>query len=152
MKIYVDCDACPVKDITERVAREKGIELCFITDTNHLIYSDYARVITVSQGSDSVDLYLINLVEKGDLVISQDYGVAAMALGKGCFALGNSGIIYTNENIDKLLFERFLGKKQRSSPKKRAHFKAIKKRTVTDDENFENSLRAVIDNNLPNLT
>ena len=142
--IYVDCDACPVKDITEKVAKEKNIPLLLVTDVNHVIKSDYAQVATVSQGADSVDIYLINRVSKGDIVVSQDYGVAAMALGKGAYAIGNSGLIYTNENIDKLLFERFLGKKQHNSPKKRAHFKAIKKRTAEDDENFERSLRKVI--------
>ena len=143
--IYIDCDACPVKDIAERVAKEKQIPLCLVTDVNHIIKSDYAEVITVSQGADSVDICLINKVQKGDIVVSQDYGVAAMALGKGAYAIGNSGLIYTNDNIDKLLFERFLGKKQRNSPKKRAHFKAIKKRTGADDENFEMALRKVIE-------
>ena len=143
--IYVDCDACPVKDITERVAKEKGIPLCLVTDVNHIIRSDYADVITVSQGADSVDIYLINKLKENDIVITQDYGVAAMALGKRAFAIGNSGLIYTNDNIERLLFERFLGKKQRNSPKKKAHFKSIKKRTPEDDDNFERALREVID-------
>ncbi len=142
--IYVDCDACPVKDITEKVAKEKGIPLCLVTDVNHIIRSDYGEVITVSQGADSVDICLINKVKANDIVITQDYGVAAMALGKKAHAIGNSGLIYTNENIDKLLFERFLGKKQRNSPKKKTHFKSIKKRTAEDDENFERALRYVI--------
>ena len=143
--IYIDCDACPVKDIAERVAKEKNIPLCMVTDVNHVIKSDYAEVVTVSQGADSVDIYLINRVLKGDIVISQDYGVAAMALGKGAYAINNSGLIYTNDNIDKLLFERFLGKKQRNSPKRKAHFKTIKKRIPSDDENFETALRRVIE-------
>ena len=142
--IYVDCDACPVKDITEKVAMEFKIPLCLVTDVNHLINSDYAQVITVSQGADSVDIALINRVKNGDIVITQDYGVAAMALGKGAYAIGNSGLIYTNENIERLLFERFLGKKQRNSPKKRTHFKSIKKRCPEDDENFEKALRQII--------
>ena len=142
--IYVDCDACPVKDITEKVAKEFNIPLCLVTDVNHLIKSDYGEVITVSQGADSVDIALINRVKKDDIVISQDYGVAAMALGKGAYAISNSGLIYTNENIERLLFERFLGKKQRNSPKKRAHFNAIKKRCPEDDENFEKALREII--------
>ena len=144
--IYVDCDACPVKDITERIAKENKIELCLVTDVNHVITSDYAEVVTVSQGADSVDIYLINMVKNGDIVITQDYGVAAMALGKGAYAIGNSGLIYTNENIERLLFERFLGKKQRNSPKRKAHFKSIAKRTAEDDENFEKALREIIDN------
>ncbi len=142
--IYVDCDACPVKDITEKIAKEKNIPLCLVTDVNHIIKSDYAKVLTVSQGADSVDIALINRVKKCDIVITQDYGVAAMALGKGAFAIGNSGLIYTNENIERLLFERFLGKKQRNSPKKRAHFKAIKKRCPQDDAEFEKALREII--------
>jgi uncharacterized protein YaiI (UPF0178 family) len=152
MKIYVDCDACPVKDITEKIAKENSIELIFVTDVNHIIKSDYAEVITVSQGADSVDICLINKVQKGDIVVSQDYGVAAMALGKGACAIGNSGLIYTNENIDKLLFERFLGKKQRNSPKRKAHFKSIKKRSIEDDLNFEKSLRLIVERNMTKLT
>ena len=82
-----------------------------VVDTNHIITSDYSEVVTVSQGADSVDLYLINRVNKGDIVITQDYGVATLALGKGAKAISNSGMIFDDTNIDKLLFERFLGKK-----------------------------------------
>ena len=117
MRVYVDADACPVKSIIERVAKEKSVPVTMIIDVNHILISDYSEVITVSQGADSVDLYLINKVCAGDVVVSQDYGVAALALGKKARAVSNSGLIFTNENIDKLLFERFLGKKQRNSAK-----------------------------------
>ena len=145
MRVYVDADACPVKSIIERVAKEKSVPVTMIIDVNHILISDYSEVITVSQGADSVDLYLINKVSAGDVVVSQDYGVAALALGKKARAVSNSGLIFTNENIDKLLFERFLGKKQRNSAKGKKRLSHIRKRTPEDDEAFEKSFRKLLE-------
>lgn len=144
MKILVDADACPVKNIIEEIAEKYGIKVIMITDSSHIINSEYSEVITVSQGKDSADIALINMAEKGDVVITQDYGVATMALGKGAYAVGNSGLVYDEDNIDKLLFERFLsGKIRRSGKKAKGAFKPHK-RTSADDEafrmNFENLL------------
>ena len=145
MHIYVDADACPVKGIIERVAKEKKIGVTMVIDVNHILTSDYSEIITVSQGADSVDLYLINRVQRGDVVVSQDYGVASLALGKGAKAISNSGLIFTEENIDKLMFERFLSKKQRNSPKMKKHLPHARKRTREDDEDFEKGLRSVLE-------
>lgn len=68
-------------------------------------------------GADAVDFKLISLLHRGDICVSQDYGVAAMALGKGCYAIHQSGKWYTNENIDQMLMERHLAKKARRSSK-----------------------------------
>ncbi len=144
MRIYVDADACPVKSIIERVAKEKNIPVTMIIDVNHILISDYSEVITVSQSADSVDFYLINKVCEGDVVVSQDYGVAALALGKKAKAISNSGLIFTSENIDKLLFERFLGKKQRNSSRGKKRISHIRKRTLEDDERFENNFRKLL--------
>ena len=146
--IYVDCDACPVKDITERIAKENKIELCLVTDVNHVITSDYAEVVTVSQGADSVDIYLINMVKNGDIVITQDYGVAAMALSKGGLALNQNGLVYTQENIDRLLFERHLSAKVRRSGGKH---KNAPKRTKQDDMNFLEALKGLLDKCMSSL-
>ena len=88
------------------------------------------------------------MTNKGDVVVTQDYGVATMALSKSAYAVGNSGLVYTEENIDKLLFERFLsGKIRRSGKKAKGAFKPHK-RTLADDEafktNFENLLLKLI--------
>ena len=144
MHIYVDADACPVKGIIERVAKENKIPVTMVIDVNHILNSDYSEIVTVSQGADSVDLYLINRVKKGDIVVSQDYGVVALALGKGAKAVSNSGLIFNDGNIDKLLFERFLGKKQRNAKKGKKHLSHIPPRTKEDDEAFERALRIVI--------
>lgn len=144
MHIYVDADACPVKEIIERVAKENKIAVTMVIDVNHILHSDYSEVVTVSQGADSVDLYLINRVQKGDIVVSQDYGVAALALGKGARAVSNSGLEYTDANIDKLLFERYLGKKQRNAKKGKRRMPHIAPRTSEDDQAFEATLRKMI--------
>lgn len=83
MKILVDADACPVVDLTVREAKARNIPVTLITDTAHVLNRTDAEVITVEKGSDSADFKLVNLVQKGDLVVTQDYGLAAMVLAKG---------------------------------------------------------------------
>ena len=79
MKIYVDADACPVTRIAERVAKEHGIHVVLLCDTNHVLSSDYSEIRVIGAGADAVDIALINLWQRGDIVVTQDYGVAALA-------------------------------------------------------------------------
>ena len=111
MHIFVDADACPVVSIVESIAKKYQVPVTFRCDTNHVLYSDYSEVIVVGAGADAVDYRLISICHKGDVVVSQDYGVAAMALGKGAYAIHQSGKCYTNDNIDQMLMERHLNKK-----------------------------------------
>ena len=143
MRIYVDADACPVVKIVENIAKEYGIPVTLLCDTNHIINSEYSEVIIVGAGADAVDFKLISLCNKGDIVVSQDYGVAAMALGKQAYAIHQSGKWYTNENIDQLLMERHLAKKARRS-NSRNHLKGPRKRTDEDDKRFAESFRKLI--------
>ena len=87
MKIFVDADACPVVDIVEDIATKYNIPVTLLCDTNHVLTSDYSEVIVVGAGADAVDYKLISICHRGDIVVTQDYGVAAMALGKGSFAI-----------------------------------------------------------------
>ena len=144
MKILIDADACPVVRSTERIAKEKGIPVTLLCDTNHVLQSDYSEVITVGAGADAVDFKLVSICQKGDLVVTQDYGVAAIILGKGAYGIHQSGKWYTNENIDQMLMERHLAKKARNA-KKKHHLKGPAKRTEEDDQRFEESLRRLID-------
>ena len=144
MRILVDADACPVVKITEQVAKEKGISVTLLCDTNHVLQSNYSEVITVGAGADAVDFKLVSICQKGDLVVTQDYGVAAMILGKGAYGIHQSGKWYTNENIDQMLLERHMAKKARNA-KKKHHLKGPAKRTSEDDQRFEDSLRRLID-------
>lgn len=143
MKIYVDADACPVTRIVESVAEEYGIDVVLLCDTNHILNSDYSEVCVIGAGSDAVDLALINKCGKGDIVVTQDYGVAALALGKNAYGIHQSGRIFTDDNIEGLLMDRHIAKKSRMSSSKN-HLKGTKKRTKADDINFEKSLRKLI--------
>ena len=143
MKIFVDADACPVVRIIEKLAKKYEIPCILLCDTSHVLSSDYSEVVIVGSGADAVDFKLISLLSKGDICVSQDYGVAAMALGKGCFAIHQSGKWYTNENIDQMLMERHLAKKARRSTRKH-HLKGPAKRTLEDDIRFEESFEKII--------
>ena len=101
---------------------------------------------TIGAGADAVDLALINLCRRGDIVITQDYGVAALALGKGAKAIHQSGMRYTDDNIDRLLMERHLAKKARRSG--RHHLKGPAKRTEEDDRHFAESFEEMILENI----
>ena len=161
MKIFVDADACPVVRIIEDVAEKYRIDVALLCDTNHILTSDYSEVIVVGAGADAVDYKLISICHKGDIVVSQDYGVAAMALGKGAYAIHQSGKWYTNENIDQMLMERHLNKKARRGSHKN-HLKGRtmsgghrlcadrsgsgdpKKRTEEDDKRFAQSFEKLV--------
>ncbi|MGL6221800.1 MAG: DUF188 domain-containing protein, partial [Lacrimispora sphenoides] len=87
MKIYVDADACPVVKIVEKIAEENKIEVCLLCDTNHVLQSNYSVIKVIGAGADAVDFALVNLCKSGDIVVTQDYGVAAMVLGKDAYAI-----------------------------------------------------------------
>ncbi len=143
MQIYVDADACPVVGIVEETAKKYKIPVTLLCDTNHVLYSDYSDVVVVGAGADAVDYKLISICHSGDIVVSQDYGVAVMALGKGAYAIHQSGKWYTDDNIDQMLMERHLNKKARRSSHKN-HIKGPKKRTEEDNERFAQSFEKLI--------
>ncbi len=138
MKIYVDADACPVTRIVEKVAKSHQIPVVLLCDTNHVLSSEYSEIKVIGAGADAVDFALVSLCKKGDIVVTQDYGVAAMILGKGAFGIHQSGKWYTNDNIDQMLMERHISKKARRASGK-SHLKGPKKRTEEDDKRFEES-------------
>lgn len=143
MQIYVDADACPVVGIVKETAKKYKIPVTLLCDTNHVLYSDYSDVVVVGAGADAVDYKLISICHSGDIVVSQDYGVAAMALGKGAYAIHQSGEWYTDDNIDQMLMERHFNKKARRSSHKN-HIKGPKKRTEEDNERFAQSFEKLI--------
>ena len=143
MHIYVDADACPVIAIIENKAQKYNVAVTLLCDTNHVLSSAYSEVVVVGAGADAVDYKLINICQKGDVVVSQDYGVAAMALGKGAYAIHQSGKWYTNDNIDQMLMERHLNKKARRSTHK-SHMKGPRKRTSEDDKKFAQSFEKMV--------
>lgn len=147
MHILIDADACPVTKIVEKTAEKYHIPVMILCDTNHVISSEYSEIKVISAGMDAVDFALLNLCERGDIVVTQDYGVAAMILGKGAFGIHQSGKWYTNENIDQMLMERHMAKKARRASKKN-HLRGPSRRIAEDDKRFEESLERLILTNL----
>lgn len=97
----------------------------------------------IGSGADAVDFALVNLCSKGDVTVTQDYGVAAMVLSKGGYCIHQSGKIFTDENIGGLLMDRHLAKKARMYSSKH-HLKGPKKRTAEDDKRFEEAFEKLI--------
>ncbi len=150
MKILVDADACPVKDIIEEVAKEYNIPVYMFADTSHILRSDYSEIIVVSKAPDAVDFVLFNHTQRGDIIVTQDYGVAAMALGKGAYAIHHNGKEYLDKSIDQMLMERHIAKKVRMAG---GRLKGIKKRSGEEEGNFRRSFyklcnKAVNDNQI----
>lgn len=143
MKILVDADACPVTQIVETIAKRFNLPVILLCDTNHILQSDYSEVRIIGEGADAVDFALLNICERGDVVVTQDYGVAAMILGKGAYGIHQSGKWYTNENIDQMLMERHLARKFRRSGRK-GNMKGPEKRTEKDNQQFMESLERLL--------
>ena len=142
MKILIDADACPVTDIAVNIAKEYSKECIILCDTAHYIVRDGAETVTVEKGADSVDFRLVNMVKNGDIAITQDYGLAAMCLAKKAVPINQNGLVFTDDNIEKLLYTRFVSKKIRMAGGKT---KGPKKRTKEHDIEFEKNLRLLIE-------
>ena len=143
MTIWVDADGCPVVRQTEQVARRQDVRVVLMCDTNHVLHSETSEIVVVGAGADAVGFALINRCQKGDLVVTQDYGVAAMVLARGCAAIHQSGMWYTEDNIDGMLFQRHNSRKARRATGKH-HLRGPKKRTAEDDQTFAESLERLV--------
>ena len=142
MKIYIDADGCPVVRNTLKIAGKFNIPCVIICDTAHRIEHENAETIVVDKGADSVDFRLVNLIQQGDIAITQDYGLAAMCLSKQAVVLNQDGREYTNENISGLLEFRAVSKKIRQSG---GRLKGMPKRTAEQDNMFEEALKKRIE-------
>jgi uncharacterized protein YaiI (UPF0178 family) len=141
MKIIIDGDACPGISIIEKVAKAYEIPITIYCDIHHFLSSDYSQVKIVDSGFQSVDMYVINDTKDGDIVVSQDYGVAAICLSKNSKVINPKGYIYDEENIDRLLEERHISQKIRRSGGRTSN---PKKRTEDDDLRLEKNLIKLI--------
>lgn len=143
MKILIDADGCPVVEITLRIAKRHKIECIILCDTSHVFEKPDAVTITVDKGADSVDFKLVNLVQSGDIVITQDYGLAAMCMAKKAVVVSQDGMVYSDGNIDALLQSRYAAKKIRNAG---GRLKGPSKRRPDQDVAFAEKLEALIIN------
>ncbi|MCE5342031.1 MAG: YaiI/YqxD family protein [Eubacteriales bacterium] len=141
MRILIDADGCPVVDIAIACAKPKGIPVLLVCDTAHFYERDGAQTMTVDKGADSADFRLVNLIEKGDIVVTQDYGLAAMALARNAIVLNQDGMAYTGANIDSLLLARHTARKIRMGG---GRLKGPPKRTREQDGTFREALQTML--------
>ena len=141
MRILIDADGCPVVDITVKLATSYNLECFIFCDTSHQFEKKGATTLTFSKGADSVDFALVNRLECGDIVITQDYGLAAMCLAKKATVLNQNGTVYTDDNIDSMLLSRYTSKKIRLAG---GRTKGAAKRTREQDNAFYEKLNSIL--------
>ncbi|WP_164670782.1 YaiI/YqxD family protein [Virgibacillus doumboii] len=148
MKIYVDADACPVKKTTISIAREYQIPVILVKSFAHFSPDDEqpgVETIYVDTGAEAADYRIMQLAQKGDMIITQDYGLASLGLSKGCAVLHHKGFAYTNDNIDQLLHTRYASAMARKSGKRTKGPKAF---TTEDEKKFRKLFREQIEANI----
>lgn len=141
MIVYIDADACPVISLVEKICKEYDIPLIAVKDYNHEVHLDYGKVVTLEQGNDHADLYIANRVHHGDLIITNDMGLASLVLGKNTYCINFYGNIIDHNNIDFLLHSRHVKAKGRRNKK---FGKGVPPRTAEDNIRFEENLKKIV--------
>lgn len=121
MTIYIDADACPVKDIIISEGIAKNIPITLVTSISHFSTVEQppgVETIYVDNAAEAADYRIMKLVKKNDLLITQDYGLASLVLAKGAIVIHHNGYRYTPDNIDRLLQDRYLSAMVRKSGKR----------------------------------
>lgn len=148
MKIFVDGDGSPVKETVIEVAVEKALDVVIVTSVDHYSLKDYPENVSfvyVDKGADAADFKIVQLTKKGDLLITQDYGLASLVLPKGVLVLHQLGYQYTKENIDGLLEQRYFSGQIR---RKGGRTKGPKPFTDQDRITFKQALIELVERSL----
>ncbi|MEN1968078.1 YaiI/YqxD family protein [Lentibacillus sp. N15] len=147
MNVYVDADACPVKDSIISIAKDNQIPVVLVKSFAHFSNSEQPQgveTIYVDTGADAADYRIMRLARSGDIIVTQDYGLASLGLAKGCLVLHHKGFVYTNENIDQLLQTRYASAMARKSGKRTKGPKAF---TAEDEKKFRETFKVIIEQN-----
>ncbi len=143
MRVVIDGDGCPVVYEAVEICKRMEVECTIVCDTSHVLNIDGVRTVIVEKGADSADFKIVNMINKGDIVITQDYALAAMCLARGSFAINQDGKEYNNENIDGLLFSRYTAKKIRNAG---GRLKGPSKRTQEQTDSFVVKFSQLLEN------
>lgn len=141
MRVLIDADGCPVVDIAIKLCEKHGVSCLLLCDTAHTFNRNGAVTLVFDKGADSVDYAIANRVKPGDIVVTQDYGLASMCLARMARVLHQDGWEYTSDNMDALLFERHAARKYRAGG---GRTKGPKKRTATQNQAFEAALQTML--------
>lgn len=140
MRIIVDGDSCPVLGIIEDIVNKYNIEAYIYCDYTHSIESDYLHVMIVSKAYQSVDMKILSILKKDDILITNDYGLASLGLTHNIKVISYNGFMYDNDNINSLLNTNYLNRKGRHS----GYFKGPRKRSKQNDIDFKNSIEKLV--------
>lgn len=141
MRLIIDADGCPVVRIAVDCAKKHDIEAVIVCDSAHFFDIEGAKTITVAKGADSADFRIVNMLSPGDVVVTQDYGLAAMALARRARVISQNGMLYHDGNIDSLLLARHTARKIRNSG---GRLKGPAKRVREQDNAFLSALERLI--------
>ena len=141
MTVWIDADACPVVDIAIALCMQYGVACMLVCDTAHVLQKQGAQTLTVDSGADSVDFVLVNRILPGDIVITQDYGLAAMCLARRAQVLNQNGMVYHTGNIESLLMQRHTAQKIRRGG---GRLKGPPKRTHQQDDAFAQAFESLL--------
>jgi len=147
MRFVIDGDGSPVKNEVIELGERFHIPVVIVTSIDHYtnkIYPDFIEFIYVDKGSDSADYRIVKEVQEGDVIITQDYGLASLLLTKPVRVFHHSAQEYTLQTIDTLLNQRYIGSQMRKAGKKTKGPKAF---TQKDKEKFINKMLEIIDSN-----
>ncbi len=133
MRVIVDGDGCPDKDGIVSLSKRYDKDMYVFIDYAHVLESDDYHIVACDVGHDSVDMAILNFVETGDLVITQDYGLAGLLLSKKVIVLHVSGKVIDENNINTCLSTRYLHAQIRQAGQR---IKGPSKRTVKDRQFF----------------
>lgn len=146
MEVYVDGDACPVRDIVYEEAHKRGIQVIMVISMNQEIMGGEGMdVVRVDSAFQAVDMAIINRVGPGDIVVTSDFGLASIALARGARAISFSGRVYSDKSIDSLLTTRYVKLRQRRGG---ARIKGPAARRREDNRFFRENFKRLLEGTL----
>ncbi|MEG1474113.1 MAG: DUF188 domain-containing protein [Longicatena sp.] len=140
-KILIDADGCPVVEESIDIGEFYNIPVVIVADSSHVFAYEGVETIICDKGKDRADFVLLQKVNKNDIVVTQDYGLATLVLSRQAYPISQNGLRYSDDNIDALLLSRHQGSIARKHKK---YGSPMKKRTSDDDARFITSLRALV--------
>lgn len=144
MKIIVDADACPVKKEIINLSQKYNLPVLLVMSIAHYSFRDlpeHVKTIYVEKGADHADFKIVQLAEKNDIIVTQDYGLASLLLAKSCRVIHHLAYEYTDQNINKLLQQRHISALERKAGK---NTKRPKKFTKEKQEQFTLYFKKII--------
>ena len=141
MRVFVDADGCPVAKLAARLCAGAGVGCTLVCDTAHSFDLPGVTLLQTDKGRDSADLVIANRVQPGDVVVTQDYGLAALCLARKVRVLQQDGWEYRQENIDGLLTFRAESSRWRAAGNRQ---KGPAKRKPSQDAAFQKALEEIL--------